>query len=856
MNISKMAVGKVAAGLALLFAVFQSGLAFAALAAKESQPSAEQIRVSEAYGKLPMSFEANVGQTASDVKFLSRGDGYQLYLTPTAAVMTLSGGGAEGAERNVKPALSVSKDPVGARFNAPAPQQAVVKMKFLGAAARPKLSGESVLPGKVNYFVGKDKSKWRANVPTYGRVRYASVYPGVDLVYYGNQRQLEYDFVVAPGADPKTIRLAFEGTDKLEIDADGALVLNTAVGRIVQQKPVIYQEVAGERKEISGRYRLKGRREVGFEVARYDTTQPLVIDPVLVYSTYLGGSEVFVGCGIGGYDLDCGGDDFGHGIAVDGSSSAYVTGQTSSLNFPTEMPLQGENGGGDSDLFTDVFVAKLNLAGSGLIYATYLGGSAHDSGFGIAVDGSGSAYVTGYTGSTDFPTEMPFQGTNGGGYDAFVAKLNLAGSGLLYATYLGGSGGDYGEGIAVDGSDSAYVTGYTGSIDFPTEMPFQGANGGGYDAFVAKLNLAGSGLLYATYLGGSESDYGEGIAVDGSGSAYVTGRTGSIDFQTEMPFQGANGGGYDAFVAKLDLAGSGLLYATYLGGSEYDYGYGIAVDGSGSAYVTGWTTSTDFPTEMPFQGANGGGYDVFVAKLDLAGSGLLYATYLGGSNNDIGYGIAVDGSGSAYVTGYTGSTDFPTETPLQGANGGDDDVFVAKLDVAGSNLVYATYLGSSGSDGGHGIAVDGSGSAYVTGWTDSTDFPTTATPLQEANGGGYDVFVAKIGPSCNGLPATIVGTSDDDIIMGTSGPDVIVGLGGNDGIHGGGGDDTICGDEGNDQLYGKKGNDWIEGGDGNDRIHGGSGDDTLVGETGLDTCQGSSGIDTADASCETITGVP
>jgi len=909
MRISKTMIGEVAVSLVLLLAVFRFGVAFAeAPVAKESQVSAEQVRVMETYGKLPLSFEANAGQTASEVKFLSRGNGYQLYLTPTEAVMTFQS--------------SKEKEPVGARFNAPAPpqdavpapsaapappdvSQAVVKMKFLGASKTPKISGESPLPGKVNYFVGKDQSKWRANVPTYGKVRYASVYPGIDLLYYGNQRQLEYDLVVAPGADPKTIRLAFEGVGRLEVDAQGALVLNTAAGRIVQHKPVIYQEVAGERKEIAGRYRLKERREVAFEVARYDATQPLVIDPVLAYSTYLGGS----------------GFDFGYGIAVDGSGSAYVTGRTTSTNFPLTTPFQGTNGVG----YYDVFVAKLNAAGSGLSYATYLGGSGDDVGYGIAVDGSGSAYVTGYTNSTNFPLATPFQGTHGGGfYDAFVAKLNAAGSGLSYATYLGGGGSDSGSGIAVDETGAAYVTGYTLSTNFPLATPFQGEHFS--DAFVAKLNAAGSGLSYATYLGGSGYDYGYGIAVDGSGSAYVTGRTSSsTDFPLAKPFQRTHGGGFDdAFVAKLNAAGSGLSYATYLGGSRYDSGHGIAVDGSGSAYVTGETWSTDFPLATPFQGTNGGGSDAFVAKLNVAGSGLSYAaTYLGGSDHDYGNGIAVDGSGSAYVTGYTLSTDFPLGDAFQGTHSGSSDVFVAKLNAAGSGLSYATYLGGSGYDKGSGIAVDGSGSAYVTGYnTRSTDFPL-ATPFQGTyGGGGSDAFVAKIDPStptptqaptgldidgdgipnatdpdmdgdgvangtdldtngdgvpnttdldddsdgtadllddyangegtpptCQGQTATIFGDGANNILIGTTGPDVIHGLGGNDIINGRAGDDILCGGAGKDKLYGKKGNDNLYGQAGKDRLKGGGGTDACDG--GVDTDK-----DRASSSCETKTNVP
>ena len=607
----------------------------------------------------------------------------------------------------------------------------VLRMKLLGANPAPGVSGLDEMPAKSNYFIGNDAKKWHTNVPMYAKVKYKSVYSGIDLVYYGNQRQLEYDFVVAPGGDPRRIQLGIRGAKKISRSEDGDLVLAMNEGEIRWHQPVVYQEKDGTRQEIAAHYAIKGKNRVGFEVAGYDLRKPLFIDP-LIYSTYLGGS----------------GDDWGSGIAVDSSGSAYVTGYTDSTNFPTTNPLQPVYGGD-----YDAFVAKLNPTGSALVYSTYLGGSGLDQGNGIAVDSSGNAYVTGYTISTDFPTMNPFQPIYGGNEDAFVAKLNPTGSALVYSTYLGGSGLDQGNGIAVDSSGNAYVTGYTGSTDFPTMTPLQPANssGGDYDAFVAKLNPTGSALVYSTYLGGSGWDFGQGIAVDSSGNAYVTGTTQSTDFPTKNPLQQANGAGdgQNAFVAKLNTTGSALVYSTYLGGSAGDEGLGIAVDSSANAYVTGYT-GPDFPTMNPLQPAFGGGTygtDAFVTKLNPTGSGLIYSTYLGGGENDVGSAIAVDSSGNAYVTGYTQSTDFPTVNPSQPANGGGySDAFVAKLNPTGSALVYSTYLGGSGEELGHGIAADGPGNAYVTGYTDSTDFPT-ANPLQPAEGDGGccgDAFVAKI----------------------------------------------------------------------------------------------------------------
>ena len=683
-----------------------------------AQPSGElalgpQPVLLEAYGKLPLAFEANTGQVDPEVKFLSRGNGCTLFLTASEAVLSLT-------------QLTAATSRGGSR----SANGSVLRMKLVGANPSPEVVGLEELPGKSNYFIGNDSSRWRTNVSTYGKVEYRDVYPGVSLVYYGNGRQLEHDFVVAPGANPGRIRVAIEGADKLELDPEGDLLLHASSGDVHLRKPIVYQETHGVRQEVAGSYILHSRNphwaEVGFEVASYDATRPLVIDPVLAYSiSYLGGADT----------------DFGNGIAVDSAGNAYVTGSTNSTNFPTGSPFQGTNGGG-----SDAFVAKLNAAGSALVYSTYLGGSSNDNGYGIAVDSSGNAYVTGYTSSSNFPTASPLQRANAGGaFDAFVAKLDGSGSALIYSTYLGGRGDDGGGGIAVDAVGNAYVTGSTNSTNFPTgSIALQGANGG-YDAFVAKLNAAGSALVYSTYLGGSGADHGGGIAVDSAGNAYVTGDTNSTNFPTAArPVQLRFAGGQsDGFVAKLNAAGSALVYSTYLGGSGVDSAYGIAVDSSGNAYVTGGTNSTSFPTASPLQGANAG-YDAFVAKLDAAGSALVYSSYLGGSGIDVGHAIAVDSAGNAYVAGWTNSTNFTTVSPSQGTNGGGYDAFFAKLNASGSALVYSTCLGGSGDDYGYGIAVDRFGNAHVTGVTNSTNFPTVSALQATYGGGTQDAFVARL----------------------------------------------------------------------------------------------------------------
>ncbi len=717
-------------------------------------PEASKQRIVASFARLPLSFEPNRGQTDARVKFLSRGHGYTLFLTGDEAFLALQRTEDkskiknhkakiknEGLEnRNSKTKIETRQSQIGKPKSKIKLAPAVLRMKLVGANPAPQVEGLDELPGKSNYFRGNDPSKWRSNVSQYAKVRYRNVYPGVDVVYYGNQGQVEHDFIVAPGADPSAIRLGFEGAEKLSIDAQGALVLASKEGEVHLQKPVIYQEVEGVRKEIRGGYRLKGSNQVGFELGEYDSAKPLIIDPALVYSTYLGGSN----------------GEIGKGIAVDAAGNAYVTGRTSSTDFPTTPGAFQTTFGG----FDDAFVTKLNPEGSELVYSTYLGGSDEDAALAIAVDSSGNAYVTGETFSTNFPTTPDaFQTTLGGASDAFVTKLNLAGSDLVYSTYLGGTRNDSGEAIGVDSTGNAYVAGETISADFPTtpdafqttfsDTPF-------FDAFVTKLNLADSDLVYSTYLGGSLNDVASGIAVDSSGNAYVTGETRSTDFPTTPEaLQTTLGGASDAFVTKLDPTGSGLLYSTYLGGSAGDRSFAIAVDTTGNTYVTGDTRSTDFPTTTDaFQTALGGASDAFVTKLNPTGSSLVYSTYLGGAFNDSGKAIAVDSASNAYVTGETSSSNFPT-TPdaFQTDFGGVADAFVTKLNAAGSDLVYSTYLGGSGSDRGGGIAVDGAGNAYVTGETFSTNFPTTPGAFQTTFGGFADAFVAKInGAAVQSLP--------------------------------------------------------------------------------------------------------
>ena len=693
-----------------------------------------------------MRFEENRGQHDARARFVARQRGLTLFATESALVLSLvlpsdeelevpevPGVTGPDATRRVGPRAEgdAGASRLPHEVEASPLRQVGLRMWLEGGAEQATIEANEPLETRSNYFLGNDPSAWRTDVPNWGALRYRDVRPGVDLVLRGSEDgRVEYDLVVAPGASSELV-MRIEGAERLLVTDDGALEVHVAGAVLRQSAPVAYQEVDGRRVAVDARYRVLGRERVGFEVGAYDRDQVLVIDPVLEYSTYLGGTS----------------HDQGYGIAVDGVGAAYVAGVARSTDFPTTTGVVQTTNAGASD----VFVAKLNAAGSGLAYATYLGGTGFDDGFGIAVDGAGAAYVTGRTSSANFPITLgAAQTTSGGGQDAFVAKLNPAGSVVVYATYLGGVSTDQAFGIAVDAVGAVYVAGATASTNLPTTVgAAQPALGGGvWDAFVAKLNPTGATFEYTTYLGGTGYEEARCVAVDRAGEAYVSGVTESADFPTTAgAFQGAYAGYRDAFVVKLNTAGSTLVYATYLGGTSGEYGWGIAVDRAYSAYIAGRTVSTDFPATVgAAQSLYGGGdWDAFVAKLNATGSEIVYATYLGGTASDDVFAIAVEGAGVVSVTGQTSSTDFPiTAGATQTTNAGGFDAFVGRLNASGSGLYYASYLGGAGGDSARGIAVDAAGRAYVVGQTSSTEFPTTSGALQTTIAGGADAFVAKL----------------------------------------------------------------------------------------------------------------
>jgi uncharacterized repeat protein (TIGR01451 family) len=948
--------------LALLFAALftsYSGEASIRLSNTPSSTTATanrdtSIKPADAFGRLPLSFELNQGQTDSRVKFLAHGQGYGVFLTDNGAVFSLVG------------------------------HSTPLQMRLQGVATSPRISGVDQLPGRVNYLRGNQAENWRTNIPTYARVRYEQVYPGVDLIYYGNQRQLEYDFVIGPGASFNQIRMAFEGAGKLSLNRLGDLILKSGNREVTLIRPKAYQEIGEKKREISVRYSLKPSGQVAFQIGNYDKSRELVIDPVLVYSTYLGGSDF----------------ELGNSIAVDSSGNAYITGQTFSPNFPTGSSLHPVMSG-----FSDAFISKLNAAGSAIVYSTYLGGSNLENGLSIAVDNAGNAYVTGQTFSDDFPVVNALFSTLAGSADAFIAKLSTSGSALVYSTYLGGRGSDIGNSIAVDSLGNAYLTGSTQSRDFPTTNPIQ-SNRSGNSIFkstdsannwaasdsgllASSVNQlvfqpGNSSIIYAasdagvfkttdgganwTLLSGQTALPVNRVAIDPTNTNIIYAATGGGMFKStdggsnftainngfnpafarsivvdpvtpgtlyavgisNLLFKSTNGGanwtqtfingvttindltidpntpatlyastnrgifkstdssvswtasntgfpsiriansvvidktnnllyaatgggifksadgannwtnisgninllavsviafdpsntsviyvntflgpqktsdggatwnvsgngypgstisslvvnptqpstlyigttsGADAFVTKLNAAGSATVYSTFLGGSVSDAGNGIALDASGNAYVTGSTTSSNFPTANALQATNLSGSDAFVTKLNAAGSAYVYSTFLGGDSTDLGRAIAVDASGNAYIAGRTSSQNFPTANAFKGTNTSfGNDAFVTKINTAGSSLVYSTYLGGDGDDDSLGIAVDAAGNAYVTGSTSSDNFPTLGALQLTRNGFNSDAFVTKLAPSGSALIfSTYLGGTGSDIGLG------------------------------------------------------------------------------------------
>ena len=674
-------------------------------------------------------FESNRGQIDPQVKFLARNaSAYKTYFTPDTVVHV------------IPTTLSVTTVPESALSPGQDPRRefAVIRMRFIDVDPLSELIGQDELPGTVHYFIGNNPSQWHTNVPTYHRVTYSHLYPGIDVTFYGTtEGRFEHDFEIAPGADPARITLAFEGADSLVVDLHGDLIVHGPGTDLVLHKPVAYQDAAGNKSLVAVSYMLKEDGHVEFLIPAFNPSFPLIIDPIVSYSTYLGGE----------------GDDFGTGLAVDTDGNAYVAGWTDSLFFPTTTGVVQSTGSAG----LNAFVTKLTAAGSSLVYSTYLGGTGKEfEVIGLATDQARNVYVTGITESSDFPvTANAYQKTHKGATDVFVTKLDPTGSKLVYSTLLGGSSADGSQSIALDQFGNAYVAGFTYSANFPvTATGLQRTLRGNSDAFVTKLNAAGSGLIYSSYLGGTGDEFPPGLTIDPAGNAYITGSTTSKDFPTTSGVvQKLSAGNTDAFVAKINPTGSALVFATYLGGLLDDVGRDIALDPAGSVYVVGITESSGFPvTAGAFQTVFRGFSDLFIAKLNPSATTLLYSTFLGGGGPDTSRKLTVDSLGRAIVTGATNSPDFPvTTTATQKKYASGEDTFLTALDPFGQTLNFSTFLGGDGNDRGRNLAVNLAGDIYVTGFTNSTNFPTVS-PWQNAYAGGVgpcffsggcDAFVTK-----------------------------------------------------------------------------------------------------------------
>jgi hypothetical protein len=704
------------------------------------------------FARQPLRFERNEGQTPAEVKFLVHGCGYQLFLTETESVIVLPTPAAKDTtwqnrdDRNAGFAPGRSRETASGRN-----EFCLFRMQLVGASSSPSITGEEGLRGKVNYFIGNDPAQWRTNIATFAKVRYREVYPGIDLVYYGNEGRLEYDFVVTPGADPNLIALKFEGADEVKTDQRGDLTVTVAGHELRWRKPLLYQEIDGVRREVAGGYRLgpafaehEGRRvhSVSFQIASYNRATALVIDPAFIYSTYFGGI----------------GDDAGGGIAVDAEGNAYVAATTTSVNFPTKAALNPTRLGA-----SDAVLAKFNPAGE-LVFSTYLGGTKDDVGGGfsprVSLDAAGNPCIVGTTLSTDFPVLNAIQQTNGGGLDVFATSLKSDGTAISFSTYLGGSGNDIPYEVVISKLTSdIYIAGETRSADFPVLnalQPTLGGNEGYKDGFITKLKAGGAGLLYSTYFGGSYNEYITSLAEDELGNLLFAGFSYSDDLPVKNAMQPFNAGwdpdmGLDMFFGKLSPDGANLYYASYFGGSEADNADSITLGNNGTFILAGHTQSYGLATlnePTPFDNQDGSWTEALIAVFKAADGTLVMSKYLGGSHSDSPTSAVVDQAGDILVAGSTGSVDFPTQDPLQPhlktSTGFGSDGFLTKFRSADLNMEFSTFLGGTGSDDVRQIALDPNGNLLIVGSTDSAnDFPLV-NAIQPRLAGKKDVFVAKM----------------------------------------------------------------------------------------------------------------
>jgi hypothetical protein len=655
-------------------------------------------------GATPLYFIANEGQMNAEALYYSRTPGYTLWLTRDGLVFDR--------------VVNADKGVLTRSFS---------KMTFIGANKDIAVVASEPTDYKVSYFIGRDESEWKTGISTSRAVVYKNLYDGIDLKVYGTEKQVEYDWIVAPGADPARIRFSFSGGEKSALDADGNLAIETPAGRIVQRKPVSHKVIDGRRTDVESAFRALPDGSFGFALGSFDPRYALTIDPlVLVYSTYLGG-----------HDLET-----MIRVAMDTGGALYLAGFTLSGDFPPES---------SSTPRMDYFVTKLSADGASLIYSAFfpVARLPKELPLDMFVDAKGFVYLAGVTGSSSFPLKNAFQAQLKGYWDGFVLKMSRDGQSLLYSSYIGGGNMDWCTSLAVDGTGAAYLGGYTQSRDFPRKRAYQPALGGRSDCFVAKVSPQGTGLVYSTYLGGTHDDRVNALALDADGAVVLAGQTSSPNFPRKFAFQQNLGGRNDGFVAKLNSAGSGLVFSSFFGGASDDIVYALALDGSGGAYLTGHTLGK-IPVKNAFQSARKGIYDAFVLKVEPDGRSIAYASYLGGAGTDSGFGIAADGSGAAYVVGSTQSADFPIKSPYQPSRRGSQDAFLTVVDPAGGKLTISTFLGGFYRETGWDIFLGASGEILIGGVTNSLDLPKAGTPFQDALDGDYDAFILKFTQSGTG----------------------------------------------------------------------------------------------------------
>ena len=659
---------------------------------------AQKTTMTNMSGATPLYFIANEGQMNARALYYARTPGYTLWLTAEGLVFDLFEKTAKG-----EAARSFSK------------------MMFLGANKNIEIAAADPAEYKVSYFLGRDEADWKTGISTSKAVLYKNVYDGIDLRVYGTEKQVEYDWIVAPGADPGRIRVAYSGSDQARLNADGDLVVETSTGRIIQRRPVSHQTIDGRKIAVASAFRALPDGSFGFSLGAYNPRHALTIDPLVhAYSTYLGGHNM----------------ESSTNLVVDGKGAMYVRGLTYSGDFPPEMGTQPRQ---------DIFVTKLSPDGASLVYTAFFPAGRYFSFTkGLFVDSKGFAYVAGQTNSSKFPLKNPFQSAFGGITDGFVLKLSKDGQSLLFSSYIGGNRDDVCASVSADATGAIYIGGATRSYDFPTKRAFRSKHGGYVDAFAAKVAPGGSSLVYSTYLGGSHSDQCFEMAVDSAGSAVLVGVTSSPNFPVKSGFQKTIGGGAgDGFIAKLTPKGDGLIYSSFMGGSGSDAFYDVAVGGDGAVYVTGNTNGT-FPVKNPFQVKRKGQTDAVVVKTASNGKSVVYSSYLGGGGQETAYGIAVDESGAAYVVGHTTSVNFPLKSPFRATPNGSAEAFLTIVDPAGSKLLYSTYLGGSYRELASGIALGADGAIYLVGLTNSPDIPMLPSGAYQGGwAGDDDAFVFK-----------------------------------------------------------------------------------------------------------------